>query len=50
MRTVSLVLALTFVLASSSLAGSAESGLPGVGTFDYAGPAMGPNPATVVTR
>ena len=37
MRTVSFILALVFVVAGSSMAGSAESGLPGVGTFSYNG-------------
>ena len=27
-----------FVLAGSSMAGSVESGLPGIGTFAYSGP------------
>jgi len=37
MRTVSFVLALTFLVAGSSMAGSVESSLPGVGTFTYNG-------------
>jgi hypothetical protein len=32
-----LILAFAFVLAGSSLAGSLDSGLPGVGTFAYNG-------------
>ena len=35
MRAASFVLAFAFVLAGSSMAGSFESGLPGVGTFAY---------------
>ena len=37
MHMLSLVLAFGFLLAGSSLAGSADSGLPGVGTFAYGG-------------
>ena len=37
MRTVSFVLALTFLVAGSSMAGSVEGSLPGVGTFTYNG-------------
>jgi hypothetical protein len=37
MRTLSLVLALAFVVAGTSMAGSVESSLPGIGTFTYNG-------------
>jgi hypothetical protein len=37
MRTRSFILALAFVVAGSSLAGSSEAGLPGIGTFAYNG-------------
>ena len=37
MRTLSFFLALAFVVAGSSLAGSSEAGLPGIGTFAYSG-------------
>ena len=37
MRTISFILAFAFVLAGSSMAGSADSGLPGIGTFSYNG-------------
>jgi hypothetical protein len=37
MRTLSFILALAFVVAGSSLAGSSEAGLPGIGTFAYNG-------------
>jgi hypothetical protein len=43
MRIVGFVLVLTFVLAGSSMAGSVDNGLPGIGTFAY-----GSVPATVV--
>jgi len=35
-----IILALGFVLAGSSMAGSADGNLPGVGTFAYDGPLM----------
>jgi hypothetical protein len=35
MRTFSFVLALAFVVAGSSMAGSVEGNLPGIGTFAY---------------
>ena len=41
MRTLSLVLAVAFVLAGPSIAGSTDNSLPGVGTFAYAGSAIG---------
>jgi hypothetical protein len=44
MRTISFILAFAFVVAGSSMAGSAETGLPGIGTFAYNGPAV-PNSA-----
>ena len=37
MRTLSIILAFAFVLAGASMAGSADRGLPGVGTFAYTG-------------
>lgn len=37
MRSISFILAFAFVLAGSSLAGSSDNGLPGVGTFSYNG-------------
>jgi len=37
MRTLSFILALAFVVAGSSLAGSSQAGLPGIGTFAYNG-------------
>lgn len=37
MRTLSLMLALAFVVAGASIAGSSDSSLPGVGTFAYSG-------------
>jgi hypothetical protein len=39
MRPLSLILAAALVVAGSSMAGSSESGLPGVGTFTYVGTA-----------
>ena len=37
MRTISFILAVAFVMAGPSMAGSADSGLPGIGTFSYNG-------------
>ena len=37
MRTLSFLLALGFVLAGASMAGSSDSKLPGIGTFAYSG-------------
>lgn len=37
MRTMSIILAFAFVVAGTSMAGSAETGLPGIGTFSYNG-------------
>jgi hypothetical protein len=35
MRTLSFILAFAFVLAGPSVAGSSDTGLPGIGTFAY---------------
>jgi hypothetical protein len=40
MRTLKYLLACAFVLAGSSMAGTVDGGLPGVGTFAYRGPAI----------
>ena len=40
MRTLSVVLAVAFVLAGASLAGTSDRGLPGIGTFAYNGSPM----------
>lgn len=37
MRTLSFIIAFGLVLAGSSVAGSADGNLPGVGTFEYSG-------------
>ena len=37
MRTLSYIIALVFVLAGPSLAGSADRDMPGIGTFTYCG-------------
>ena len=42
MRTFSFILAFAFVLVGPSIAGSLENGLPGIGTFAYNGPPIGP--------
>jgi hypothetical protein len=49
MRTISLILAFAFVMAGSSMAGTADSGLPGIGTFSYNGsPVVTSTPAPIV--
>ncbi len=48
MRTVSFILAFVFVVAGTSLAGSVEGGLPGVGTFSYNGTPVAPSETLVV--
>jgi hypothetical protein len=48
MRTASLILAFAFVLAASSMAGSAESTLPGIGTFTYNGSPVATSSQTMV--
>jgi hypothetical protein len=53
MRTLSFMLALAFVLAGPSLAGSSDNGLPGIGTFAYNGSpisAASPEPMVVAAR
>jgi hypothetical protein len=51
MRTMSFILAFAFVLAGSSMAGSAGTGLPGIGTFSYNGsPVAAPNLMVVAAR
>ena len=48
MRTASFILAFAFVIAGSSMAGSVESELPGVGTFSYNGTPVAPSQTLVV--
>jgi hypothetical protein len=48
MRTISFILAFAFVVAGSSMAGSADKGLPGVGTFSYNGSPVVASHALVV--
>lgn len=48
MRTLSFILALAFVVAGPSMAGSSDSGLPGVGTFAYSGSPTVVSPAQAV--
>ena len=51
MRTMSFILAFAFVLAGSSMAGSADAGLPGIGTFSYNGsPLATPQVMVVAAR
>jgi hypothetical protein len=48
MRTVSFILAFVFVVAGCSMAGSAESALPGVGTFSYNGTPVATSQSLIV--
>jgi hypothetical protein len=48
MRTFSFILAFTFVLAAPSLAGTADSSLPGIGTFAYNGSPIASAPQAIV--
>jgi hypothetical protein len=47
MRTLKYLLACAFVLAGSSMAGTVDGGLPGIGTFAYSGPSIA-SPALLV--
>jgi hypothetical protein len=48
MRTLGFILACAFVLAGSTMAGSAEGGLPSVGSFSYNGSPVAASHAMVV--
>jgi len=51
MRTMSIILAFAFVVGGTSMAGSAETGLPGIGTFSYNGsPVSAPHALVVAAR
>ena len=51
MRTMSIILAFAFVVAGSSMAGSADTGLPGIGAFSYNGsPVAAPHVMVVAIR
>jgi hypothetical protein len=53
MQTLSFIIAFALVVAAPSLAGSAESSLPGVGTFAYSGSSVAnsaPQAIVVATR
>lgn len=53
MRALSFFIAFGFVLAGSSLAGSPDGALPGIGTFQYSGSplaAPAPHPIVVAAR
>ena len=47
MRAFSFILAVAFVVAAPSLAGSVDTSLPGVGTFAYNGPLVTPAPPPI---
>ena len=48
MRTISFILAFAFILAGPSIAGSADSGTPGIGTFAYNGSTAAPDALMVI--
>ena len=48
MRTMSFILAFAFVVAGSSMAGTADMGLPEIGTFSYNGSPVAAPPVMVV--
>jgi hypothetical protein len=48
MRMLSLILAFAFVLAGPSVAGFADGGLPGIGTFSYNGSMAANAPTTLL--
>jgi len=49
MQTLSFILAFAFILAGSTIAGSSDSSLPGIGTFAYNGsPIAVPSPQTII--
>jgi hypothetical protein len=48
MRTLGFILACAFVLAGSTMAGTAEGGLPSVGTFAYGGSPVAASQAMIV--
>lgn len=53
MRIMSMILAVAFVVAGSSMAGSADTALPGIGTFSYNGsplPSTAPHTMVVAVR
>ena len=45
MRTISFILAFAFIMAGTSMAGSSDNGLPGIGTFSYNGSPVVPTTA-----
>jgi hypothetical protein len=47
MQMLKYLLACAFVLATSSMAGTVDGGLPGIGTFAYSGPSI-VSPALVI--
>ncbi len=48
MRTLSFILAVAFVVAGASIAGSSDTSLPGIGTFAYSGSPVALAPETMV--
>jgi hypothetical protein len=50
MRMLKYMLACAFVLAGSSMAGTVDGGLPGIGTFAYSGPSFVPSAVVVAAN
>lgn len=50
MRTISFILALAFILAGPSMAGSSDRSLPGIGTFSYVGVPAAAAPTVVAAN
>ncbi len=48
MRALSFIVAFGLVLVGSSVAGSADGSLPGVGAFEYSGSPVAPAPQPIV--
>jgi hypothetical protein len=48
MRALSYIIAVIFVLTGPSLAGSAERGMPGIGTFAYNGSPVASQPSQMM--
>jgi hypothetical protein len=50
MRTLKYLLACALVLGTSSMAGTVDGGMPGIGTFAYSGPSIGSSALVVATN
>jgi hypothetical protein len=48
MRAISFILAFAFIMVGPSVAGTSDSGLPGIGTFSYNGDPVNAAPQAIV--